>query len=93
MASVTCFGFWYFFTDQMENTEGGRHPFDALKLNVPLFSGLFRKMYMARFSRTAETLLKSGVPMLEVLNICGDAVNNSIVRLEILRGREKVKKW
>ena len=83
--------FGIFLLIRWKNTEGGRHAFDALKLNVPLFSGLFRKMYMARFSRTAETLLKSGVPMLEVLNICGDAVNNSIVRLEILRGREKVK--
>jgi type IV pilus assembly protein PilC len=72
-------------------TDSGRKAWDSVKLNVPLFSSLFRKLYMARFSRTAETLLASGVPLLEALKICADAVNNSIVREEILRAVQKVK--
>ena len=72
-------------------TTGGRKSIDIFKLNMPIFSGLFRKMYMARFSRTAETLLKSGVPMLEVLEICADAVNNTTVKEEILRAHDKVR--
>jgi type IV pilus assembly protein PilC len=62
-----------------------------VKLNLPLFSPLFRKLYMARLSRTAETLLASGVSLLEALKICADAVNNSVVKEEILRATQKVK--
>ena len=72
-------------------TEGGRKAWDTFKLNVPLFSTLFRKLYMARLSRTAETLLASGVPLLEALKICSDAVNNAVVREEVLRATQKVK--
>jgi type IV pilus assembly protein PilC len=72
-------------------TDSGRHTFDLLKLNAPIFKTLMQKMYMARFSRTAETLLASGVPMLEVLKICGDAVNNTIIKEEIMRAQAKVK--
>lgn len=72
-------------------TEPGGRAMDSFKLNVPLFSGLFRKLYMSRFSRTAETLLQSGVPMLEALQICSDAVNNAIIKDEIMRSRTKVK--
>jgi len=73
------------------STEGGRKAWDTAKLNMPLFSPLFRKLYMARFSRTAETLVASGVPLLEALKICSDAVNNSVVKEEILRATQKVK--
>jgi type IV pilus assembly protein PilC len=72
-------------------TDSGRKAWDSAKLNMPLFSPLFRKLYMARFSRTAETLLASGVPLLEALKICSDAVNNSVVKEEILRAVQKVK--
>lgn len=72
-------------------TESGRKAWDTAKLNMPLFSPLFRKLYMARFSRTAETLLASGVPLLEALKICSDAVNNAVVKEEILRATQKVK--
>lgn len=72
-------------------TASGRKVWDSIKLNVPVFKNLLRKMYMARFARTAETLLASGVPMLEVLKISADAVNNTLVKDEILRARAKVK--
>ncbi|MCL2451924.1 type II secretion system F family protein [Candidatus Saccharibacteria bacterium] len=73
------------------DTESGRKTWDSIKLNMPMFSPLFRKLYMARFSRTAETLLASGVPLLETLKICSDAVNNAVVKEEILRATQKVK--
>lgn len=72
-------------------TEPGRKAMDTFKLNVPIFSNLFRKLYMARFSRTLQTLLQSGVPMLEALKISADSVNNVIVKEEIMRGQSKVK--
>ncbi len=72
-------------------TDAGRKMWDTFKLNVPLFGTLFRKLYMARFTRTAETLLATGVPMLEVMKICAEAVNNTVVAQEILRAADRVK--
>ncbi|MDR0955695.1 MAG: type II secretion system F family protein, partial [Candidatus Nomurabacteria bacterium] len=72
-------------------TTGGRRSLDLFKLNVPLFKTMFRKLYMSRFARTAQTLLESGVPMLEMLKISSQAVNNMIIAEEISRASEKVK--
>ncbi len=73
------------------DTTSGRKTWDLMKLNMPVFKTLLRKMYMSRFSRTSETLLASGVPLLEELKIAADAVNNVVVKEEILRARQKVK--
>ena len=80
-----------FLARQWIRTESGRKAWDTFKLNMPIFANLFRKLYMARFSRTAQTLLASGVPMLEVMRISGDAVNNVVIKEAILRARGKVK--
>lgn len=72
-------------------TSGGQRSLDAIKLNIPLFNSLFRRLYMARFTRTGETLLKSGVGMLDMLAISGDAVSNSIIGDEIKVAATKVK--
>jgi type IV pilus assembly protein PilC len=64
---------------------------DTFKVNMPLFGDLFRKLYMARFCRTGETLLQSGVQMLEMLRIAGRSVGNVLVRDSIDRASEKVK--
>jgi type IV pilus assembly protein PilC len=76
---------------QYLKTEGGVRFLDTMKLSLPIFKGLFQKLYMARFNRTGETLLKTGVSMLDMLSIAGDAVNNSIITEEIERAAEKVK--
>lgn len=93
--------FWYivliavvalvFFARRWLATDSGRRAWDTFKLNAPIFNGLFRKLYMARFSRTSQVLLEAGVPMMEVLKISADAVNNVVVRDEILQGVGKVK--
>ena len=80
----------YFFM-QFLKTENGIHFKDTLKLNVPLFGKMFRKLYMARFARTGQTLLSTGVAMLDMLRITSEAVNNSIVAASIDRAAEKVK--
>lgn len=64
---------------------------DTLKLNMPLFKGMFQKLYMARFARTGQTLLTTGVPMLDMLRISAQAVNNTLVSNSILHAAEKVK--
>ena len=80
----------YFFVQYLK-TDAGIKFKDTFKLNVPLFSPLFRKLYMARFARTGQTLLSSGVPMLDMLGITGEAVNNTIIQAAIERSAEKVK--
>jgi len=72
-------------------TESGIKTKDTLKLNIPLFGNMFRKLYMARLSRTGQTLLNTGVPMLDMLKITGQAVNNSIIEKSILNAADKVK--
>lgn len=72
---------WFFI--QFLKTEAGIKFSAAFKLNVPIFNPLFRKLYMARFTRTGQTLLSTGVAMLDMLNICGDAMNNVIVKNSI----------
>lgn len=57
-------------------TEAGTASLDNLKLHVPLFGKIFRKVYMARFSRTLGTMLTSGIPMLEALRIVKDSIGN-----------------
>ncbi len=93
--------FWYvvlaavaliiYFGRAWSKTDSGRGTIDLIKLNVPLFGQLFRKLYMARFARTAETLMSTGVPMLETLNITKRAVNNIHVADAVARASDKVK--
>jgi len=57
----------------------GKRELDELKLHFPVFGKLFMKVYMARYARTLGTLVKSGLPLLQALEITKDAVNNVVV--------------
>jgi type IV pilus assembly protein PilC len=72
-------------------TPRGRSMWDSMKLNMPLFGKIFRKVYMARFSRTLGTLLQSGIPMLEGLRIVRNAINNVHVEETIDKAMNGVK--
>jgi len=80
----------YFFMQYLK-TESGISFKDNLKLNVPLFGKMFRKLYMARLARTGQTLLSTGVAMLDMLRITSEAVNNTVIAGSIDRAAEKVK--
>jgi type IV pilus assembly protein PilC len=80
-----------YFARQYLKTESGIKFVDTLKLNAPLFGPMFRKLYMARLTRTGQTLLSTGVPMLDMLRITSEAVNNTIIARSIDRAAEKVK--
>jgi len=73
------------------STRSGSRFFDILKISSPPFNSLFRKVYMARFSRTASTLFAAGVPLLQVLEITSQAVANSLVKDSISKAANKVK--
>lgn len=80
-----------YFTKQYFKTDSGIHTAAEFKLNVPLFNSLFRRLYMARFARTAQIMLATGVAMLDTLQICSEAVNNVVVAKSITNAAEKVK--
>ncbi|HVE80742.1 MAG TPA: type II secretion system F family protein, partial [Candidatus Dormibacteraeota bacterium] len=56
---------------------------DRLKMKIPLFGVLFTKVYMARFARTMNTLLASGIPMLQALETTRDAVGNKVIAADV----------
>lgn len=84
-------GIMIYFLKRYIETDAGRKTLDTLKMRLPLFGIMFRKLYMARFTRTGETLMATGVPMLEMLRISAQSVNNVIVGESINHAAEKVK--
>jgi type IV pilus assembly protein PilC len=56
-----------------------------------MFNGLFRMLYMARFTRISQILLSTGVAVLDTMNIAGEATNNVIVYDEVKDAMEKVQ--
>lgn len=80
-----------FFTTKWARTMGGKRIVDKLKMRMPPFGQLFMKVYMARFSRIGSTLVASGVPLIQMLEITGKAINNVHVYESIMRAADKVK--
>ncbi len=76
---------------QYRRTEQGQKVMATFKLNVPMFSGLFRMLYMARFARISQILLSTGVAVLDTMQIAGDATNNVVVNAEVKDAMEKVQ--
>ncbi len=72
-------------------TNTGKSLIDKFKMKAWPFGQLFMKMYMARFSRTATTLVASGVPLLQVLSITSDAVDNVHISKSLSLAADKVK--
>lgn len=89
--AIIVVGVGVYFLIQYLKTENGIKAMDTFKLNVPIFGKMFRKLYMARFARTGQTLMSSGVSMLDMLSITSKAVNNTILAKGILRAADKVK--
>lgn len=69
----------------------GRKSFDRFKTYAPLIGPLLMKIYMARFSRTAATLVASGVPMIKMLSTSGRAIGNVHLEAALARATEQVK--
>jgi len=90
-AVIIIVGVAIFFLLQYLKTESGIQLKDTFKIRVPVFGNMIRKLYMARFARTGQTLLGTGVSMLDMLRITGTAVNNTVVEKSIIRAADKVK--
>jgi type IV pilus assembly protein PilC len=71
-------------------TERGRDILDRVLLNIPVLGPVLRKIVVARFTRTLGTLLSSGVPILDALDICARTSGNRVVQRSILHARAKI---
>ena len=72
-------------------TVKGRYYLDKLKLNAPIFGQLIRKVGIARFTRTLGTLISSGVPILQALNIVRDTSGNAVIAKAVSQIHDSVK--
>jgi type IV pilus assembly protein PilC len=73
-------------------TPGGRKVIDHVLLKIPILGDIFRKISVARFSRTLSTLLSSGVPILQSLDITAKTSGNVIIEAAITKVRVGVER-
>jgi type IV pilus assembly protein PilC len=73
-------------------TPGGRKNLDSVMLKLPVFGSILRKIAVARFSRTLSTLLSSGVPILQSLDITARTAGNVIIEEAIMKVRAGVER-
>ncbi|MDD4956684.1 MAG: type II secretion system F family protein [Candidatus Omnitrophica bacterium] len=78
-------GKWYV------NTEKGRLQADGLKLKLPVFGVLFKKVAVSKFTRTLSTLVRSGVPILQALEIVAKTSGNTVIEKSINEVKESVR--
>jgi type IV pilus assembly protein PilC len=67
-----------------------RYRTDALFLKIPVFGSLLRKVAVARFSRTLGTMISSGVPILDALDICAKTAGNMVIELGLQKTRTAI---
>jgi type IV pilus assembly protein PilC len=82
-------GVWIVFKT-WKSTKRGRAQWDATTLRLPLFGPLVRKVAVARFTRTLGTMLSSGVPILDALEIVAKAAGNTKIEKAVLHVRTKI---
>ena len=73
-------------------TPGGRRMIDKLLLRMPILGGILRKVAVARFCRTLSTLLASGVPILDGLDITARTAGNAIIESAIYTTRTSIER-
>lgn len=73
-------------------TKTGKFRFDKVSLKLPILGPIVRKTCISRFARTLSTLVGSGVPILESLDIVSDVVNNQVLGQVIRQMRQSVEK-
>ncbi|MGB9600352.1 MAG: type II secretion system inner membrane protein GspF, partial [Myxococcota bacterium] len=84
-------GMTIYFTLKYIRTPAGRVKFDRLLLQAPIIGEITRMLAMARFSRTLSTLLKSGVPILQSMDIVKNILNNQILVSALEEARNSIR--
>lgn len=88
IALVVVFTIWW---HRHKNDESVRNVFDPLKLKLPVFGMLFRKVAISRFTRNFGTMIRSGVPLLQALDIVGDTSGNIVIARAVKDVQESVR--
>jgi len=83
----TAVGLTYYY-----KTPRGRYQMDAIALKLPVFGSILRKIAVARFSRILSTLLSSGVPILQSLEITAKTAGNVIIEEAVMKVRAGVER-
>jgi type IV pilus assembly protein PilC len=89
-AVAMAIGALIFGVKQWRRTEQGKRVLDGLALRLPVFGMLVRKVAVAKFARTLSTLISSGVPILDGLEIVAKTAGNKIVEIAILQTRQAI---
>jgi len=75
----------------LSKTETGKRFLDRIKLGIPAFGGLYRKLYLSRISDNLDTMLSSGIPIVRSIDLTAEVVGNKVYE-DIMRDTaEKVK--
>src|SRR5437773_6302163 len=90
IAIVSAAGVWAF--RQYYATNGGHHMVDSFALKAPIIGDILRKNAVARFCRTLSTLISSGVPILDGLEITARTAGNIIVEDAIMSTRKSIER-
>ena len=85
------FGAVYFFLRRYIRTPAGRLRLDQYKMNFPVGGELIKKIEVSRFARTLGTLTKSGVPILQALNLVNEIIGNRAIARSMGKIYERVK--
>ncbi len=88
---VIAFIILVFIFKKLIDTPKGRYQFDKYSLRMPVFGPLLKKVVVAKFSRTLATLVKSGVPILNALEIVGKTSGNKVVEEAVDNARTSIK--
>jgi len=75
-----------------KKTKEGTRYFDILKLKLPVVKGTSKMVATSRFTRTLSTLLSSGIPLIQAMEVVSRVVNNSIVEERLVTGIENIRK-
>jgi len=78
------------FIVQIRRTEKGKHAIDKILLKLPIFGPLINRVSVAKFTRTLGTLISSGVPILDGLEITAKTSGNKVVEYAIMEVRKGV---
>lgn len=80
----------YFIFKKYINTKAGRMAWDSFKLKVPVFGPLLLKLSISRFTRITSMLMRSGIPILKILDISSGSTGNVVVSRAIINIKNNV---
>ncbi|WP_345761942.1 type II secretion system F family protein [Diaminobutyricibacter sp. McL0608] len=88
IVGVIAFAFWW---SKNKNTEAVRKKVDPIKLKLPVFGQLLKKIAVARFARNFSNMIGAGVPILQALRIVGETSGNWVIEQALVDVAESVR--